>query len=112
MRHRSFTSDFIGSYRAPWWLPGGNAQTIWPAVFARRTRGPVPEYRRERWATPDGDFVDLDFLDTDVSPRRPLVVLFHGLEGSSDSHEESPWLNMRLNDLTRRFIMISRFFIA
>jgi uncharacterized protein len=86
MRHRSFTSDFIGNYRAPWWLPGGNAQTIWPAVFARRTRGPVPEYRRERWTTPDGDFVDLDFLDTDVSPRRPLVVLFHGLEGSSRSH--------------------------
>jgi uncharacterized protein len=86
MRHRSFTSDFIQSYRAPWWLPGGNAQTIWPAVFARRTRGPVPEYRRERWTTPDGDFVDLDFLDTDVSPRRPLIVLFHGLEGSSRSH--------------------------
>jgi len=46
----------------------------------------VPEYRRERWSTPDGDFVDLDFLDTDVSPRRPLIVLFHGLEGSSRSH--------------------------
>jgi predicted alpha/beta-fold hydrolase len=46
----------------------------------------VPEYRRERWATPDGDFVDLDFLDNDVSPQRPLIVLFHGLEGSSRSH--------------------------
>jgi predicted alpha/beta-fold hydrolase len=73
-------------YRAPWWLPGGNAQTIWPAVFARRTRGPVPEYRRERWATPDGDFVDLDFLDSGVAPTRPMIVLFHGLEGSSRSH--------------------------
>jgi predicted alpha/beta-fold hydrolase len=74
------------NYRAPWWLPGGNAQTIWPAVFARRTRGPVPGYRRERWDTPDGDFVHLDFLDHQVSPRRPMVVLFHGLEGSSRSH--------------------------
>jgi predicted alpha/beta-fold hydrolase len=73
-------------YRAPRWLPGGNVQTIWPAMVARRTRGPVPEYRRERWTTPDGDFVDLDFLDTDVSSRRPLIVLFHGLEGSSRSH--------------------------
>ena len=86
MHRRSFTSDFMQAYRAPWWLPGGNAQTIWPAVFARRTRGPVPEYRRERWSTPDGDFVDLDYLHNDVSDRRPLVVLFHGLEGSSRSH--------------------------
>ena len=86
MRHRSFTSDSLQNYRAPWWLPGGNAQTIWPAMVARRTRGPLPAYRRERWTTPDGDFVDLDFLDNDVSPRRPLIVLFHGLEGSSRSH--------------------------
>ena len=86
MRLRSSTSAFMRNYRAPWWLPGGNVQTIWPALVARRTRGPVPEYRRERWTTPDGDFVDLDFLDTDVSSRRPLIVLFHGLEGSSRSH--------------------------
>jgi predicted alpha/beta-fold hydrolase len=86
MRQRSFTSDFMQNYRAPAWLPGGNLQTIWPALFARRTRGPVPAYRRERWTTPDGDFVDLDFLANDVSRRRPLIVLFHGLEGSSRSH--------------------------
>jgi uncharacterized protein len=86
MRHPSFTSDFMQAYRAPWWLPGGNLQTIWPALFAHRTRGPVPAYRRARWPTPDGDFVDLDFLANDVSTRRPLIVLFHGLEGSSRSH--------------------------
>jgi predicted alpha/beta-fold hydrolase len=74
------------AYVAPWWLPGGNLQTIWPALLAHRTRGPVPAYRRVRWATPDGDFVDLDFLANDVSTRRPLIVLFHGLEGSSRSH--------------------------
>ena len=78
-------------YRAPLWLPGGNAQTIWPALFARRTRGPRPVYRRERWPTPDGDFVDVDFLRSDetVLPAgapSPLLVLFHGLEGSSRSH--------------------------
>ena len=85
MRHRSFTSGFMQDYRAPWWLPGGNAQTIWAAASARRTRGPVPEYRRERWATPDGDFVDLAFQDKPVSYRRALVVVFHGREGSSRS---------------------------
>ncbi|WP_428420634.1 YheT family hydrolase [Methylibium sp.] len=75
---------------APWWLPSGNAQTIWPALFARRFDGAAPAFRRERWSAPDGDFIDVDFLaDTapGVPPRTaPLLVLFHGLEGSSASH--------------------------
>jgi len=73
-------------FRAPWWLPGGHAQTIWPAVFARRFRGDPPQFRRERWTTPDGDFVDVDFLDHAAPAGAPLLVLFHGLEGSSGSH--------------------------
>ncbi|TFY96289.1 YheT family hydrolase [Ramlibacter rhizophilus] len=76
-------------YRAPWWLPGGNLQTIWPALFGRRTwDGPVV-YRRERWTTPDADFIDLDWLESAghrPPPEAPLLVLFHGLEGSSRSH--------------------------
>ncbi len=36
-------------YVAPRWLPGGNPQTIWPALFGRRSEGPLPAYRRERW---------------------------------------------------------------
>ena len=77
------------NYAAPWWLPGGNLQTIWAALGARRRFGPAPSYRRERWATPDGDFVDLDWLEIGrlaTDDRRPLLVLFHGLEGSSRSH--------------------------
>jgi len=76
------------SYGAPWWLPGGNLQTIWPALYGQRTAGPAPAYRRERWSTPDGDFVDLDWLDAGAAPAAgaPLLVLFHGLEGSSRSH--------------------------
>ena len=75
-------------YHAPWWLPGGNLQTIWPALFARRGTGPRPEYTRERWTTPDGDFIDLDWLEggAAASPTATLLVLFHGLEGSSRSH--------------------------
>ena len=72
-------------YVAPRWLPGGNLQTIWPALYARRTDGPLPTYRRERWPTPDGDFVDVDRVDAAL-PTAPLLVLFHGLEGSSRSH--------------------------
>ncbi len=75
------------NYVAPWWLPGGNLQTIWPALYARRGHGPRPEYRRERWPTPDADFVDVDWLAPEVADAaRPLLVLFHGLEGSSRSH--------------------------
>ena len=67
-------------YRAPAWLPGGHAQTIWPLLIK-----PTPlKLRRERWDTPDGDFIDVDHLD---GPRHaPLLVLFHGLEGSARSH--------------------------
>jgi predicted alpha/beta-fold hydrolase len=87
------------SYQAPWWLPGGHAQTLYAALLAPRPRVP---YRRERWDTPDGDFIDLDWLEERAgepqSPNptgvpevseRPLVVLFHGLEGRSSSHYES-----------------------
>jgi predicted alpha/beta-fold hydrolase len=38
---------------------------------------------RERWETPDGDFIDVDFAGP-ASGRR--LVVFHGLEGCSDSH--------------------------
>ncbi len=45
------------------------------------------DYRRERWDTPDGDFIDIDWLQTRESAKaKPLVVLFHGLEGDSRSH--------------------------
>jgi predicted alpha/beta-fold hydrolase len=71
-------------YRAPAWLPGGHAQTI---VAAKLVPRPAVHYRRERLEAPDGDFVDLDFaLPEPERPDAPLVALFHGLEGSSDSH--------------------------
>jgi predicted alpha/beta-fold hydrolase len=78
-------------YRAPLWLPNRHAQTIVPSLFARR---PAVSFRRERWDTPDGDFIDLDWVVPDGQPAAPrtpaadapLFVLFHGLEGSSGSH--------------------------
>ncbi len=67
-------------YQAAAWLPGRHAQTIWPLLI----KGPLPRYRRERWTTPDDDFIDLDWVEG--TPDAPCVVLFHGLEGSSRSH--------------------------
>ncbi|CAN5204143.1 alpha/beta fold hydrolase [soil metagenome] len=72
-------------YQAPRWLPGGQVQTIWPALFSRNSSGAELAFRRERWDTPDGDFVDVDYLDASTADA-PLLVLFHGLEGSSQSH--------------------------
>jgi len=77
----------LSSYRAPGWLPGGHAQTIYPLLI-RPT--PLP-YHRQRWETPDGDFIDLDWnlVPSSTLDGRPLLVLFHGLEGSSGSHYAS-----------------------
>jgi len=69
----------LSPYRAPWWLPGGHLQTLYGAL------GPAPRiaWRRERWDTPDGDFIDLDWAG---GASGPLLALFHGLEGGSCSH--------------------------
>lgn len=69
-------------YRPPLWLPGGHLQTIYPATLADK---PAVHYRRERWDVhAQEDFIDVDFVDG--QPGLPFVVLFHGLEGSSNSH--------------------------
>jgi uncharacterized protein len=70
-------------YRAPWWLPGGHPQTIWPALLSRPRLGRSPGYVRERWRAPDGDFIDVDHVP--AVPGAPWLVLFHGLESSSTS---------------------------
>lgn len=67
-------------YAAPLWLPGGHAQTIYPALMPP----PAVRFARERWDTPDGDFIDLDWAG--AQDAKNLLVLFHGLEGSSRSH--------------------------
>jgi len=54
-------------YRAPAWLPGGHLQTLYPALAAPRPR---VSYQRERWDTPDGDFIDLDWLEQNSETSR------------------------------------------
>ena len=72
--------DDVAVYSSPWWLPGRHLQRIYAYLFLRPA---PPAYRRERIDLPDGDFVDVDWAD--VPADAPVVVLFHGLEGSSKS---------------------------
>ncbi len=74
--------DEPGPHRAPPWLRGAHAQTIWPAFLAR----PRVRWHREAVETPDGDAWQFDWLDAPAKADAPLVALFHGLEGSSASH--------------------------
>lgn len=72
-----------GGYGAPVWLPGGHSQTIYPVLIRR----PRVSYRRQRIDTPDGDFIDFDWVGRPTAAAStPVVVLFHGLEGNSTSH--------------------------
>lgn len=70
-------------YTPPWWACNAHIQTIVPTYL----RAPQPSYVRERWDTPDNDFIDLDWVNHDKisKPNQKLIVLFHGLEGSSKS---------------------------
>lgn len=87
---REITALNLSHYRAPRWLRGGHAQTIWAATQSRVAPGLArhwqPLWQRERWTTPDDDFVDVDFLGKAALHAGPLLVLFHGLEGSARSH--------------------------
>jgi uncharacterized protein len=56
-----------------------HAQTIFAYLFRRPKVSRA--IRRERWTTPDQDFVDVDWLD--ASRGQPTVLVLHGLEGSS-----------------------------
>lgn len=66
------------NFQPAWWCPGAHAQTIFAFFFRPFEHLP---FHRKRLETPDGDFIDLDFLPGD--PEKPLVLVVHGLEGSS-----------------------------
>jgi uncharacterized protein len=66
-------------FRAPWWLRFPHLQTVFAPLFRR---GPAVALRRQRLELDDGDFLDLDW---GPGNRGPLVLLLHGLEGSSHS---------------------------
>ena len=64
-------------YSPPWWLRNGHIQSIYPSLFRK-----LPErgIRKERIATEDDDFLDLDWHQQGA---QRLLVISHGLEGHS-----------------------------
>ena len=66
-------------FRRPPWLFSRHLETV-ASVFSRR---PAVQYRREIVALPDQDEIALDYILGDA--EKPVVVLFHGLEGCSQS---------------------------
>src|SRR6266481_2608217 len=83
------------------WLRGSHAQTVFGTLLRP---GPRPPLRRERWELSDGDFLDVDRLEGPTAA--PLLLVLHGLEGSSSSHyvrgllaqaRKRGWRGMALN---------------
>ena len=91
--HKTFTPV---PFKPPFWLSNPHLQSILPKFFAPKT----PPYRRvvEKDSLDESDiaydFYDAHPIDADVinsagngeREQTPLIVLFHGMEGSSDSH--------------------------
>ncbi|MDE2259048.1 MAG: hydrolase [Betaproteobacteria bacterium] len=68
------------AFSAPLWLTNHHAQTLYGALWAPAER---PSWQRQRWTTPDDDFIDVDILEG--ASTAPTLVIFHGLEGSTNS---------------------------
>ncbi len=68
------------TFKPAWWLNNRHLQTIYPALFRKTIN--LTDSWRERLTTPDNDFIDLDWCG---KGDQPLVILLHGLTGSSES---------------------------
>jgi predicted alpha/beta-fold hydrolase len=64
-----------------WWCRGPHAQTIWGSLLP--APAPARPVIRQRWDTPDGDFLDVDLVRGGAGA--PVLIALHGLEGSTGS---------------------------
>ena len=79
----SYSSEL--TYTPAWWVPGAHFQTLWGKLVRRAPRIAT---RAERWATPDGDTLEIQRLEASgvSSGASPRLVVLHGLEGTIRSH--------------------------
>ena len=70
------------AFAAPWWAKNRHVQTIYGRYFGQH---PTIAFEPERVELEDGDFIDLAWAPKPTQCKG-LLILFHGLEGSKDSH--------------------------
>lgn len=79
--------------KSPFWLPEGHTQSIYPALFRDVLLAHKPV--KERLITDDGDFIDVDwYLTQGKIDKKPLLIISHGLEGSSEKHYVKGLINV------------------
>ncbi len=69
------------TFKPAWWLSNAHLQTLFPALVRRPQA--LNFHQRERLYTIDNDFIDIDWCAK--QSKKPLVILLHGLTGSSQS---------------------------
>lgn len=86
MHTQSFPKGFYRSpFRPARFLANAHLQTMFASVHRRQPLAIKRE--RQRITLPDGDFIVLDWhTPKSVKADSPLVLVIHGLGGSSDSH--------------------------
>ncbi len=67
-------------FKPAWWLKNSHLQTLYPPLL--RTISSPLNVKRERLDTADHDFIDIDWCG---QGDKPIVILLHGLTGSSQS---------------------------
>jgi hypothetical protein len=72
----------VSEFKAPWWATNRHVQTIYPRFFKRKTKIHI---RPQRLTLPDNDFVNLAWIG-EPNTAKGIVAMFHGLEGSINSH--------------------------
>ncbi len=80
----------INVFKPAWWLRNPHLQTLWPVLL--RHNGIKSRLERERIELPDGDFIDIDWVNKEKTG--PLVLVLHGFEGSIHSHYARGILNV------------------
>ena len=68
-------------FKSTWWAFNAHVHTIVASQFSSVIK---PEHERIEIDTPDNDFLELDICIQDTD--KPIVALFHGLEGSTDRY--------------------------
>jgi uncharacterized protein len=68
------------TFKPAWWCSSAHMQTVYAALLRKTLESPT--LKRERLTTPDHDFIDIDWCGIG---HQSLIILVHGLTGSSQS---------------------------